>query len=64
MFCPKCGSKYKCPCGSCEKTDKWAFIDDNIRCLTCDFEESHDWWFDLEMTLHRKEMHETKIAAK
>lgn len=56
MYCPKCGKKYQCPCKSCKgKGWKWN-KKDIIKCLNCGFEESCDWWFELELTLYRKEM--------
>ena len=55
MNCPKCGTQYKCACGTC-KGEGWEMGDEFIKCLTCGLTQHHDWWFNLEMDIYREEL--------
>ena len=56
MYCPKCGNKYECACDSCKKTKNWEMFAKTIKCKKCKLQMSHDWWFQLECDIYRKEI--------
>lgn len=53
MNCPKCGTKYVCPCNACKgKSWKW-HKDDTEECLNCGLRKHVDWWFQLELDINK-----------
>lgn len=58
LYCPCCGTEYKCPCKACKpmNNSKWKFLTNRklelIRCK-CGFDETMDWWGDLELKVYK-----------
>ena len=71
MFCPSCGLEYTCCCSACVKRTGvkpyWSRRNDGPvsleRCLKCGFEQTMDWWENLEMEIYQNSKKVKKADA-